>query len=152
MHLIEGRSCVVIAIPTGEVIIPTPQVSLSKTVLLHSHCTNSNPQPTMAPSIIDLVNEYYEAKKPYSQMLREAHATLPSQNASPKTDTSTPESSDTAQSQPEPQFSISPRIPHAEIRDVLKKLEAAKIDCMQGDQSTAKASAGKKGKAPAGKK
>ncbi len=106
----------------------------------------------MAPNIIDLVNEYYEAKKPYSKMLREAHATLPSQNASPKPDTSTAESSDTAQSQPEPQFSISPRIPHAEIRDVLKKLEAAKIDYTQGDKSTGKASAGKKGKAPAGKK
>ncbi len=106
----------------------------------------------MAPNIIDLVNEYYDAKKPYSQMLREAHATLPPQNASPKTNPPTSESGDTAQSQPEPQFSISPRIPNEEIRDVLKKLEAAKIDYMQGDKSTGKASAGKKGKAPAGKK
>lgn len=106
----------------------------------------------MASNLVELVNEYYEARKPYTQMLREAHASLPSQNSSPETNPSTTQSSDVVKSQQEPQFSIAPRIPHDEIKDVLEKLEAAKIEHAQGDKSTGKAAAGKKGKAPVDKK
>ena len=106
----------------------------------------------MASNLVELVNEYYEARKLYTQMLREAHASLPSQNTSPKSNKSTAESNDTAQSQQESQFSMSPKIAHDEIREVLEKLEAAKIEHAQGDESTGKASAGKKGKAPVEKK
>ena len=102
----------------------------------------------MASNLIDLVNEYYEAKKPYNQLLRDARTDPPSQSSSPETNTSTTESHDTQ----EPQFSISPRIPNAEITAVLKKLEAAKIECAQADKSTVKATPEKKGKAPVGKK
>ena len=98
----------------------------------------------MASNLVELVNEYYEARKPYTQMLREAHANLPSQNSSPKTSTSTADASDTVPSQQEPQFSTSPKIPHDELKDVLEKLEAAKIQYAQGEKSTGKASAGKK--------
>lgn len=55
-------------------------------------------------------------------------------------------------SQQEPLFSVSPKIPHDEIEDLLQKLDAAKIKYAQGDKSTAKSSAEKKGKAPGGKK
>ncbi|CAF9942419.1 hypothetical protein IMSHALPRED_003669 [Imshaugia aleurites] len=106
----------------------------------------------MASNIVELINEYYEARKPYTQMLREAHANLPSKNSSSKAHTSTAESSDTVQSQQEPQFSMSPKIPHDEIREVLEKLEAARIEYAPGEKSTGKASAEKKGKAPVKKK
>lgn len=101
----------------------------------------------MTSNLVELVNEYYEARKPYTQMMREAHANLPSQNST-KTNASTAEANDMAQSQSEPQFSLSPKIPREEIEDVLDKLEAAKIEYAQGEKSTGKASAGKKGKAP----
>ena len=110
----------------------------------------------MAPNIIDLVNQYYEAKKPYTQLLRESRATPSSQNSSPEPNASTTstESSDTVPSQQEPQFSsLTPRIPPEEITEVIKKLQEAKIEYAQADRSTtSKASAGKKGKAPAEKK
>ena len=102
-------------------------------------------QHIMASELIDLINEYYEAKKPYNQLLRDAHTDPAPQPSAPETNTSTTESQ-------EPQFSISPRIPNAEITDVLKKLEAFKIEYARGDKSTVNASAEKKGKAPAGKK
>ena len=98
----------------------------------------------MASNLVELVNEYYEARKPYTQMVREAHASLPSKNST-KTNA---EANDMAHSQAEPQFSLSPKIPHAEIKEVLEKLEAAKIEYVQGEKSTGKASTGKKGKAP----
>ena len=101
----------------------------------------------MASNLVELVNEYYEARKPYTQMVREAHACLPSKNST-KTNASTAEANDMAHSQSEPQFSLSPKIPRAEIKEVLDKLEAAKIECVQGEKSTGKASAEKKGKAP----
>ena len=105
----------------------------------------------MASDLIELIDEYYEARKPYSHLLRETHATPPPQDSTPETNTSTTDSSDMVPSQQEPQFSISPRIPKEEMRDVLKKLEAVKIEYAQGDRSTGKASADKKGKAPVGK-
>lgn len=98
----------------------------------------------MASNLVELVNEYYEARKPYTQMVREAHASLPSKNPSLKTNTSTTESSDMGQPQQEPPFSMSPRIPHDEINDVLKKLEVTKMESEQGEKSTKKAPAGKK--------
>ncbi|KAF6236789.1 hypothetical protein HO173_005080 [Letharia columbiana] len=106
----------------------------------------------MASNLVELVNEYYEARKPYTQMLREAHASLPTKHSSPKTDTSTAEAIDMVQSQQESPFSTSPRIPNEEMRDVLKRLEATKIEYAQGDKSTGKASAERKGKAPVEKK
>ena len=100
----------------------------------------------MASNLPDLIDEYYEAKKPYTQSLLNAHTESPDQNSSPETNTSTTESD-------EPQFSISPRIPREETIDVLEKLEAIKLECLQKEkESTAEASAKKKGKAPAGKK
>ena len=62
------------------------------------------------------------------------------------------ESNDMVQSQSEPQFSLSPKMLHDEIWDVLEKLEAAKIECAQGEKPTGKPSAEMKGKTPAGKK
>lgn len=100
----------------------------------------------MASNLIDLINEYYEAKKPYNQQLRDSRTDPPSQSSSPETNSST--SHDTQ----EPQFSLSPRLPNAEITDLLKKLEAAKIEYAQADKSTVKATPEKKGKAPVGKK
>ena len=105
----------------------------------------------MASDLVELINEYYEARKPYSQLIRETHATPPSQDSTTETNTSTAESSDMIESQQDPQFSISPRIPKEEMRDVLRKLEAVKIEYAQGDRSTGKAMADKKGKAPVGK-
>lgn len=105
------------------------------------------PAPIMASNLVELVNEYYEARKPYTQMVREAHASLPSKNSS-KANASTVEANDMAQSQSEPQFSLSPKIPHDEIKDVLEKLKAARIECVQGEKTTGKASVEKKGKAP----
>ena len=99
----------------------------------------------MASNLVELVNEYYEARKPYTQMVREAHASLPSKNSSK----ANAEANDMAQSHSEPQFSVSPTIPRDELKDVLEKLKAAKIECLQGEKSTGKASAEKKGKAPA---
>ena len=100
----------------------------------------------MASNLIDLIDKYYEAKRPYTQSLLNAHTDAPSQTSSPEHNTSTAESS-------EPQFSISPQIPKGEIMDVLKKLEATKLECLQREiESTAEDSAKKKGKAPAGKK
>ena len=100
----------------------------------------------MASNLIDLIDKYYEAKKPYTQSLINAHTESSDQTSSPETNKSTNESG-------EPQFSISPRIPKEEIMDVLKKLEATKLECAQREkESTAEASAKKKGKAPAGKK
>ena len=100
----------------------------------------------MASNLIDLIDKYYEAKKPYTQSLLNAHTNSPSQTSSPETNTSTAESS-------EPQFSISPRIPKEEIMDVVKKLEATKLEYLQREkESTAETSAKKKGKAPVGKK
>ena len=107
----------------------------------------------MASNLIQLVNEYYEARKPYTQMVREAHASLPPRNSFAETNASTAESSsNVVPSQQEPEFSMSPKIPHDEMMDVLKKLEAAKIEYAQREKSTGKASAGKKGKAPVNKK
>ena len=103
----------------------------------------------MTSNLVELVNEYYEARKPYTKLLQDAHTDLSSNNPSPDTNTSTAEHASDTQ---EPQFSISPRIPNEEIMDVLKMLEAAKIECSQGDKSTKKASTGKKGKATAEKK
>ena len=110
----------------------------------------------MAPNLVDLVNEYYEAKKPYSKILRETHQTpsssssSPSQDSAPKSDTSTTETTSAmVPSQQEPLFSISPRIPNGEIYDVLKKLEAAKIEYKQWEKASA--AGNKKGKAPAEK-
>lgn len=94
----------------------------------------------MASNLVKLVNEYYEARKPYTHMLREAHANLPSKNPSTKDHTSTAEPSDMVQ---EPSFSISPKIPHDEIKDVFRKLEAAKMEYAQG-KSTGNASKEKK--------
>lgn len=106
----------------------------------------------MPSDLVELVDEYYEARKPYTQMLREAYASLPSQNSARENNPSTAQSSDTVQSQQEPQFSLSPKIPHDEIKDVLEKLEAAKVEYAQSNKSTGKAGAGKKGKAPLEKK
>ena len=104
----------------------------------------------MTSNLVELVNEYYEARKPYTELLQGAHTDLSSKDPSPETNTtSTAESANDTQ---EPQFSISPRIPNEEIMDVLKRLEAAKIACSQGDKSTKKASTRKKGKATAEKK
>ena len=114
----------------------------------------------MAPDLIKLIDEYYEARKPYSELLQEAHTTPSSQNSTSEPDISTTEPSEMAPSeQQEPQFSLSPTLPKEELSDVLKKLEAAKIEyAQQGEKFTGKASsssssssAGKKGKAPAGK-
>ena len=100
----------------------------------------------MASNLIDLIDEYYEAKKPYTQSLLNAHTESLDQISPPENNPSTAESNN-------PQFSISPRIPKEEIMDVLKKLEATKLECAQRErESTAEASAKKKGKAPAGKK
>ena len=100
----------------------------------------------MASNLIDLIDEYYETKKPYTQSLLNAHTESPDQNPSPEANTSTAESD-------EPQFSTSPRIPREEMMDVLKKLEAIKLEGLQRQkESTAEASAKKKGKAPAGKR
>lgn len=99
---------------------------------------------SMASNLVELVDEYYEARKPYTQMVREAHASLPFKNPSPKANPSTTESSDMGQPQQEPPFSMSPRIPHDEINDVLKKLEVTKMESEQGENSTKKAPAGKK--------
>ena len=99
----------------------------------------------MASNLIDLIDKYYEAKRPYTQSLLNAH-TESSDQISSETNTSTTESG-------EPQFSISPQIPKEEIMDVLKKLQATKLECAQREkESTAEASAKKKGKAPEGKK
>ena len=106
----------------------------------------------MASNLVELVNEYYEARKPYTQLVREAHAGLPSEDSSAQTHASTTEPSDTVQTQQEPEFSMSPKIPHDEITDVLKKLEALKIEYAQGGKSTGKASAGKKRRATVEKK
>ncbi len=106
----------------------------------------------MASNLVQLVNEYYEARKPYTQMVREAHAGLPSETPSAQTNASTAESSNVVPSQQEPEFSMSPKIPHDEMTDVLKKLEAAKIEYAQKEKSTGKAFKGKKGKAPVDKK
>ena len=102
----------------------------------------------MASNLVELINEYYEARKPYSQLIRESHATSSCQCSTTESNNSTAESSDMVQSQQEPQFSISPRIPKEEMSDVLKKLETIKIEYTQGDRSTGKAMADKKGKAP----
>ena len=100
----------------------------------------------MASNLIDLIDKYYEIKRPYTQSLLSAHTDSPNQTSSPETNTSAAESS-------EPQFSISPRIAKEEIMGVLRKLEATKLECAQREkESTAEASAKKKGKAPAGKK
>lgn len=128
---------------------------LSKTPPYFPVLNRHNPRPhlIMAPNLVDLINEYYEAKKPYNEMLREAHTTIPSQNPSPETNKLSPtKSNNKVQSQQEPQFSISPRIPNEEIANMLKKLEATKIEHMPGDGSTGEASAGRKGKAPVEKK
>lgn len=103
----------------------------------------------MVSNLVELVNEYYAARKPYTQLVREAHANLPSSpNSSPKTcSTSTAgTSSDTVQShqQQESDFSLNPKIPHDEIKEVLQKLEAARIQYAEGEKSTGKAAAGKK--------
>lgn len=97
----------------------------------------------MASNLVELVNEYYEARKPYTQLLREAHASLPSENSSTKNLTSTAESSDKVQSQ-EPSFSMTPRIPNDEIKDVLNKLEATRLEFGRGEKSTGKGSEKKK--------
>ena len=100
----------------------------------------------MASNLIDLIDEYYETKKPYTRSLLNARTESPDQTSSPETNTSTAESG-------QPQFSISPQIPKEEIMDVLKKLEATKLDNVQREKEfTAETSAKKKGKAPAGKK
>ena len=100
----------------------------------------------MASNLIELIDKYYEAKRPYTQSLLNSHTDPPDQTSSPETNTSTAESS-------EPQFSISPRIAKEEIMDVLKKLEATKLECAQREkESIAEASAKGKGKAPAGNK
>ena len=99
----------------------------------------------MASNLIDLIDKYYEAKRPYTQSLLNAHTESSDQIPS-ETNTSTTESG-------EPHFSISPQIPKEEIMDVLKKLQATKLECAQREkESTAEASAKKKGKAPEGKK
>lgn len=130
------------------IISATQDVALSKTFIppissLHNP-PSTLPAPIMASNIVELVNEYYEARKPYTQMMREAHASLPSKNSSK----ANAEANDRPPAQSEPQFSLSPKIPHDEIKNVLEKLEAAKIECLQGEKSTGKASAEKKGKAP----
>ena len=114
-----------------------------ETSLFYSHI--------MASDLVELINEYYEARKPYSQLIRESYATSSSQRPTTESNNSTAESSDMVQSQQEPQFSIPPRIPKEEMSDVLKKLETIKIEYTQGDRSTGKAMADKKGKAPVGK-
>lgn len=106
----------------------------------------------MTSNLVELVNEYYEARKPYTQLVREAHASLPYGNSSAQTHASTTESCDTVQSQQEPEFSMSPKIPHDEITNVLKKLEALKVEYAQAGKSTGKASVGKKGRATVEKK
>ncbi|CAD6590211.1 MAG: hypothetical protein ASARMPRED_004674 [Alectoria sarmentosa] len=95
----------------------------------------------MASNLVELVNEYYEARKPYTHMVREAHANLPSKTPSTKDHTSTAEPSDMVQ---EPSFSMSPKIPHDEIKDVFRKLEATKMEYAQGKKSTGNASREKK--------
>lgn len=101
-------------------------------------------QPIMASNLVELVNEYYEARKPYSQRVREAHASLPTETHSTENHTSIAESSDKIQSQQEPSFSMTPRIPNDEIEAVLKKLEAAKLEYGRGETSTGKGSEEKK--------
>ena len=102
----------------------------------------------MSSNLIELVNEYYEARRPYTQMVQEAHTSPSSTNPSPETD----KASEMLQSQPEPLFSLSPGIPKDEIKDLLQKLEAAKIGHMQGDKVTREASEENKGKASGKKK
>ena len=109
----------------------------------------------MAPDLIELIDEYYEAKKPYTQSLHENHDTSSLQLPSPEANTSTDSSDNMAQpKQEEPQFSISPRLPKEEIPNALENLKKARIEyTQQGKQAAETASAGtKKGKAPAGKK
>ena len=141
------------ALDRGEVwsglLFPPPDIStIGSPYQRRFFLLNSN-FPThfnMASNLIDLINKYYEAKKPYTQSLLNARTDSPDQTSSPETNTSTTESG-------EPQFSISPRIAKEEIMDVLKKLEATKLEYAQREkESTAEASAKKKGKAPAGKK
>ena len=102
----------------------------------------------MSPNITELINNYYEAKKPYTQMLQEAHASPSSTESSLETDKAT----ETLQSPPEPLFSHSPAIPKDEMKALLQKLEAAKIGHMQGDKATREAAGGEKGKASGDKK
>ena len=103
---------------------------------------------TMSPNITELINDYYAAKKPYTQMLQEAHASPSSTEPSPETD----KTNETLQSPPEPLFSFSPAIPKDEMKALLQKLEAAKIGHMQGDKARREASGEEKGKASGGKK
>ena len=136
------------ALDRGEVwpISLFPQADISTIVfpyqrcfILHNFTFHPNHQ-IMSSDLIDLIDQYYEAKKPYTKSLLNARADPPSQTKS------------TTESQ-EPQFSITPPIPSEEMMNVLKKLEAAKIEYAQAEKgSTAEASAEKKGKAPVGKK
>ena len=102
----------------------------------------------MSSNLIELINEYYEARKPYTQMVLEAHASPSPTESSPETD----KANETLQSQPEPLFSLSPGIPKDEMKDLLQKLEAAKIEHMQRDKVTREASGEDKGKASGKKK
>ena len=133
----------------SDLLFPPTDISTLKSpyqrrsVLLDS---NFPTQFIMASKLIDLIDKYYEAKRPYTQSLLNTHTDPPDQTSSPGANTSTAESS-------EPEFSISPRIAKEEIMGVLRKLEATKLECAQREkESTAEASAKKKGKAPAGKK
>ena len=102
----------------------------------------------MSPNLTELINEYYEAKKPYTQMLQEAHASPSSTESSPETNKAT----ETLQSPSEPLFSLSPAIPKDEMKALLQKLEAAKIGHMQGDKVAREAAGKDKGKASGEKK
>ena len=102
----------------------------------------------MSPNLTELINNYYEAKKPYTQLLQKAHTGPSSTESSPETD----EANKTLQSPPEPLFSLSPAIPKDEMKDLLQKLEAAKIGHIQGGKVTREASGEDKGKASGRKK
>ena len=102
----------------------------------------------MSPNLTELINNYYAAKKPYTQMLQEAHASPSPTESSPETD----KANETLQSPPEPLFSLSPAIPKDEMKALLQKLEAAKIGHMQGDKVTREASGEDKGKVKGEKK
>ena len=99
----------------------------------------------MSPNLTELINNYYEAKKPYTQLLQQAHTSPSSTESSPETDKAN-------QSPPEPLFSLSPAIPKDEMKDLLQKLEAAKIGHMQGGKVMREASGEDKGKASGRKK
>ena len=102
----------------------------------------------MSPNLTELISEYYEAKKPYSQMLSEAHANPSSTDSSPETD----KANETLQSPPEPLFSLSPAMPKDEMKALLQKLEADKIGHMRGSKVAREADGEDKGKASGKKK